>query len=464
MSVQAPLGATPTTGGLDLTAPRLNAREDSTRTRLGIGALAGVVLGGLLIALGAAGTDSLLPESVRPVPRWLAGAFGNTGLHLGVVGVLLVLAMMFVSYAVAVRAADRLSPRAVITSIAALHALVLLAPPLLSTDVFSYQIYGRMGALYGANPYLHGPHAIALDSVYPYIDSKWVSTPTSYGPLFTALSYTLATVSVAVSAIVYKSLATFASLATIVLIWKCARLRGVDPVRSIALFGLNPLIVVYGVGGGHNDLLMLTALVAAIYAMLQYRERLGGAMIVVSIAVKLTGGLLAPFALARSLGHRSDRRRYDLLIGGASAAFAVAVLSVVMFGTAPLHLPSTLNAIQQEGDWHSIPGFISTRLGLGGVGHLMGTVLAAVFLIVLVLLVRRVWRSELDWIHGAAWATVALLITASALLPWYVAWLVPFAALSTDRRLWTTTLVMTGVIQAIQMLGYIPHGSTLFGI
>ena len=50
-----------------------------------------------------------------------------------------------------VRAADRLSPRAVIGTIIGLHTLVLLAPPLLSTDVFSYEIYGRMGALYGTN-------------------------------------------------------------------------------------------------------------------------------------------------------------------------------------------------------------------------------------------------------------------------------------------------------------------------
>jgi hypothetical protein len=30
-------------------------------------------------------------------------------------------------------------------------------------------------------------------------------------------------------------------------------------------------------------------------------------------------------------------------------------------------------------------------------------------------------------------------------LPWYVGWLVPFAALSTDRRLATTAVVLTGI-------------------
>jgi hypothetical protein len=37
----------------------------------------------------------------------------------------------------------------------------------------------------------------------------------------------------------------------------------------------------------------------------------------------------------------------------------------------------------------------------------------------------------------------------------------PLAALGGDRRLWRTAIVMTGVIQGIQLLGYIPHGSSL---
>jgi hypothetical protein len=72
-----------------------------------------------------------------------------------------------------------------------------------------------------------------------------------------------------------------------------------------------------------------------------------------------------------------------------------------------------------------------------------------------------VWRGELDWIDGAGWMVVALLITASSLLPWYVAWLMPLAALAADRRLWRASIVMTGVFLAIQVLGYIPHGLSM---
>ena len=91
-------------------------------------------------------------------------------------------------------------------------------------------------------------------------------------------------------------------------------------------------------------------------------------------------------------------------------------------------------------------------------GHVTGLVLAVTFVGVFAWLVRRVWRGQIDWIDGAGWTALALLLTASAMLPWYVAWLLPLAALATDRRLWRMAIMMTGVVLGIQMLGYIPHG------
>jgi hypothetical protein len=455
MSVQRPLGATQS-GAFELSSARELTTERASRSRAGVVALGVVVLTGTMVAASASHTDSLLPESVRPIPRWLAGPLGGSGMGLGGFGLIVVLALMFASYAIAVRAADRLSPRAVLMTIAALHALVLLAPPLLSTDIFSYQAYARMGAVYGLNPYLSGPHAIALDPLYPFVGAKWVGTPSAYGPVFTALSYFLAPLSIVSSAFAYKSIAAAASLATVALVWNAARLRGVDPVKAAALVGLNPLIVLYGVGGGHNDLLMLALLVAGVSLLLSNRPRGGGASIMLAIGIKLTAGLYLPFALADTRGQRPDRRRRETVIGAGVAGAALAVLGFGLFGSGPLHLLSTVAGNQNRGDWHSIPGIISTELS-NTAGHVVGYVLATGFLLVTVWLLRRVWRGELDWIVAAGWATVAMLATASSLLPWYVAWLMPFAALGGDRRLWRAAIIMTGVMQGIQLLGYIPH-------
>jgi hypothetical protein len=464
MSLQRPLGATPESGAFEFAPRAIDSRGESVRARAGWLGLLGLLLTGFVITLGAANTDSLLPESVRPIPAWLAGPLARTGLGLGVAPLIALLSLMFVCYALVAVSADRLSARAVLMTIAALHALVLLAPPLLSTDIFSYQAYARMGAMYGANPYLHGPAAIALDPVYPFIDAKWVSMPTAYGPVFTVLSYLLAPLSIAASALTYKAIAAVSSLALVAFVWNAARLRGLDPVKSAALVGLNPLIVLYGVGGGHNDLLMLAAVGAGIYLLLAHRDRAGGASMAVAAGIKLTAVLPMAFALAGAGGQRNFGRRRDIAIGAAIATAFVAALGFAVFGTGPLHILATLQKGQSQGDWHSIPGFITTRLGLSELGHIVGLFLAGVFAVVLAWLLRRVWRGELDWIDGAGWAAVALLLTASALLPWYVAWLIPLAALASDRRLWLTAIAMTGVVQLIQVLGYIPHGGSVFGL
>jgi Glycosyltransferase family 87 len=465
MSVHGPLGATPQTGALELRSRTLDPREaavgrrgSSLRTRLGVVGLGGVLITGLLVSIAAANTDNLLPETTRPIPGALAGPFGGASLNLHPGGLIAVLTLMFGCYVLAVAAADRLSGRAVLMTIAALNALILLAPPLLSTDVFSYQAYARMWAIYGANPYLHGPHVIALDPLYPFIGAKWVSMPSAYGPVFTAISYVLAPLSIAASVLAYKAVAALSSLVIVALVWNAARRRGVDPVKAAALVGLNPLLIVYGVGGGHNDLLMLAGLTAAVYLLLQHRERASGGMIALAAAIKLTAGLFLPFAVAAGGGLGRRNRRRDVLLGFGATSAAVAAFAFATFGSGPLHLVGTLSKTQSEGDWHSIPGFISTRLGLGTVGRATGVMLAVAFVVVLVWLVRRVWRGELDWIDGAGWTAVALMITASAIFPWYVAWMLPFAALGHDRRLWRAALVMTGVFQGIQMLGYIPHG------
>ena len=66
-----------------------------------------------------------------------------------------------------------------------------------------------------------------------------------------------------------------------------------------------------------------------------------------------------------------------------------------------------------------------------------------VLAVALLWLLRRVWQGRMDWIDGAAWATLPLLVTAWSLLPWYVCWMLPLVALSTSRRLWSVTMLMT---------------------
>ena len=461
MSVRGPLGASTQRAGLELAgAPSLGLRTAVASSRRALLALAGLMISGAAIAVAAAHTGPLLPQSIRPVEPSLAGAFANVGLNLHAGGAIAALTLMLISYAIVATLAGELSGRTVLMAIAALHAIVLLAPPLVSTDIFSYQAYARMGALFGINPYVYGPHSLGLgDPTSFYIGSKWSTIPSVYGPVFTAFSFLLAPLSIAASVAVYKLIATLASLGIVALVYNAARLRGVNPVKAAALVGLNPLLVIYGVGGGHNDLLMLLVLVGAIYAVLLYRERLGGVLSVFAIGIKLTAGLLLPFVIAAGGPMRGQGRRRQLLVGAGVGFTFVMAITLALFGPGVIQVFSTVRHSQSEGDWHSLPGLLANRFGLDTLGHIVGYSLAAAFVAVTAWLVRRVWRGQMDWIDGAGWATAAMLAAASSMLPWYVAWLLPLAALATDKRLFRTAIVFTCVVQVVEMIGYIPHGA-----
>jgi hypothetical protein len=407
---------------------------------------AGVILTGSLLALSASRTDLLLPESVRPVPSSLEGAFGHGGIDLGLGGLAVVLALMFVAYAAMVRGADQLTARPVLIGIACLTLIVLLAPLMLSTDVFSYIAYGRIGGVYGFNPYLAGPSAIALDPLYPYIGTQWVKTASTYGPLFTAVSYVFAHLSIPTQVNAYKMIAGASSLLLVWVVWGAARLRGLNPVKAVAIVGLNPVIVIFGIGGGHNDLLMLAIAMCGVYVLLQQRPRASGVLIVTATAVKLTAGLMLPFALAHvARGTHHTGRRRALLAGTAIATAVVIGFSFAFFGGGSLHLLVTLVQVQSQGGIHSVPGLLLTPIGSPALNVVVHSLLDLAFVGFVAVLARKIWMGKIDWITAAGWATLAMLCTAGLLLPWYVAWLVPLAALSADRGLMVATVLLTGL-------------------
>jgi hypothetical protein len=77
-------------------------------------------------------------------------------------------------------------------------------------------------------------------------------------------------------------------------------------------------------------------------------------------------------------------------------------------------------------------------LGSGGAPALLRIFDLGVVIAIILLLRRRG-----DWISRAGWATLALIASLAWLMPWYVIWLAPLAALGTSSRLRRATLALT---------------------
>jgi hypothetical protein len=335
--------------------------------------------------------------------------------------------------------------------VVALHVLFLLAPPLLSQDVFSYVAYARLGASHGLDPYTHSPLAIRHDAVYGFAGSK--GAVSVYGPAFTLLTYPLAGLGVAGAFWVLKAIVAAASLGTVALVWRAAERLGRDPVRPALLVGLSPLVLVHVVGGAHNEALVVLLTMAGVYAFLAVRPRAGAAIATAGMAVKASAALVVPYLV---LGAR--RRAPGALAAAALTALAIGALALIGFGTHAFDAFGLLSSNQGRTSKLSLPYKTAQLLAaiLPG-GRLdyrdaVRVLYAAAFAAVAGYTLWRTWRGA-DPVRMAAWATLAILLASAWLVPWYLLWLLPLVALSADRRLWIAALVLSGWVLAIGVPG-----------
>jgi hypothetical protein len=139
-------------------------------------------------------------------------------------------------------------------ALAALFRLTLLgAPPTLSSDIYRYLWDGKV-QLHGFNPYRYAPSDPALvtlrDAHHPFINHPEV--PTIYPPLSQMLFAAAAAISP--TPIGMKALVVLAELGGWVALVQIWRLRGLT-LASFLLYLWNPLVIVEGSGSGHNDAL-----------------------------------------------------------------------------------------------------------------------------------------------------------------------------------------------------------------
>jgi len=408
------------------------------RRTLGIGALGGLLIASALLAAAASARRRLwfVPAAEHGgFPDWLAGPLHRFGFVLLPPRGALLLVAMTAAYLVALACArsGAVSVRLGIGAVAAAHVVFLLAPPLFSADVFGYVDYARLWVLHGLDPYVHVPADAAGDPTIPFVRWRDVSTP--YGPLFTFLSTPLAALGVAAALWACKATAAALSLGCCALVWRIAQRRALDPLRAVLFVGLNPLLLAYGVGGAHNDFLLLALALGAVLLALEERSFSSGVLGVLAVGVKAPAAVLLPFLWFAT---RTPRRAVAGAVGGAAALLAFAV---VAFEREALGFVSQIREQQQFVATYSVPQRVSAWLGFDALPAGMRLLFALAFLAAFVALLWATWRRRIDWLTAAGWAMLALLVTTAWLVPWYVVWVLPLAAVGRDPRLRGATLL-----------------------
>jgi hypothetical protein len=427
----------------------------SARGAAGVVALAGSVAVSLWVVLAAAERRSFLSSPARKdFAPWLVGPLGRRlpSLTPSTVTLRTELAVALGLLALCWLAATALAPRVrvewVVAALVLVHVVYVLGPPLSLTDLFNYLHYGRMGSVYGHNPYADLPLSVPQDPAYRF--SNWHHLPSPYGPFFTLVGYALAPLSLHTAYWAWKAIAAAASLGCLAIVWWLAVRLGRSPQRALAFAGLNPLVLVYGLGGDHNDALMLLCALAAVALVVRGRAVSSPAWDVAAGAAIVAGAAFKPSLLGLvPLVVLGARRRPAALAGALAMGAVVADVVHVVFAD---RLPAT-GLQDQLVTPLSAPNLVGLATGAGGATAGVRSA-AHVVLVVAVLGACAAVAHRRERLFGACVVVMlATVLTLAWTVPWYVWWVLPFAALTRIR----TPRVAVVAVTAALALGAVPQ-------
>jgi alpha-1,6-mannosyltransferase len=349
-----------------------------------------------------------------------------------------------------------LGRRLVVGAVVALLAVSVLAPPRESRDLWLYGMYGRIVAEHHDNPYTHVPALYRDDPWYDRLHPAWRHATSLYGPAFVAVAAAGMHVwgnSLFTGRLFFQALAALAVLAAALAV---GHLTG--SAAAMAVVGLNPLVLLSVVNGGHNDALIGLAVIVG--AMLAARRRFVGAGMVLALAVlvKATASL-ALLGVAVWVLRREGVRKTAAVAG--TAALVVVGGYLLAGGQAPvqrLHdaqldvsgasvwdTPRRLLTLDQVAD--GVPyrrANLQVRQGIARWSMLAVLALAGLTLL------RGADR--LVPAAAAGGAILAYLLLGAYVLPWYLAWGLPALALA-----WRAPVAwLTLGYGALLHLAYIP--------
>jgi hypothetical protein len=260
-------------------------------SRLFLGSAGAGCAGVALIALGVLSVGSPFTSDV---PGSWPFALSSAPLSHQWVGLLLVYAgivlLLGAWYCLCLGSAER-PLRHLYGVLAAWVAPLLVIPPLFSRDVYAYGALGQLTAR-GVNPYRHSPAALRPPSFLHLVDPLWRQAHAPYGPLFMDIGRGVASASgqsVVAAVGGYRLVALAGVLLIAASVPTIARSVGAAPSSAFVLAVLNPLVLLYLIGGAHNDALMLGLLVAGVALATARHPVLGILLCALAAEVKVPG-------------------------------------------------------------------------------------------------------------------------------------------------------------------------------
>ena len=222
---------------------------------------------------------------------------------------LIILTLLTICYFLIVKNRDKLfkNNRHMYTYIAIISLIFVIVVPFLSSDVFYYLGVGRLDSAYGQNPYYvtikdfvesgNNSQYLEQDTVLAKgYENDWGSTTVVYGPVWTLVCKIVAGISfgnIDIALLLFKLLNMSIHLVNCYLIYKLTGKK-----LFVLLYGLNPYMFIEGIANVHNDIYVVTCILASLYFLLKKKNLIVSIVfLALATAIKYFAILLLPFII-----------------------------------------------------------------------------------------------------------------------------------------------------------------------
>lgn len=344
-------------------------------------------------------------------------------------------------------------------------ALQLIAAPALaltSLDLFSNLAYGQL-QLVGRNPYLEGPRGIGEGPLLALVSPRWIDTPSAYGPVSSIVGRLAAGAGQLAGSplwgggVAFKLAMVACAVATLVIAYVLLRDDvGPDAAGRFALVAFVPLLAWEISAQGHNDGLLVAALMVFVWAASRRRDRIALVALTVGALAKAPAAPL--LVLYWALVARTSWRR-ALVLAALVGAITVSLVGPYWHGLATLQGAGAAAGGDVERHAHSLADLLALVLqpAFPRVSSAAYWVcwLGSIALCAFVLLrgLRRATSAE-HVIHDALLLFLTYCLTTPWFQPWYASWLLPLALVERNaalRRVVALYAVLTVVQWALPL-------------
>lgn len=368
-------------------------------------------------------------------------------------------------------------PAVIVGAALAFQMTLFLMPGLYTTDMFSYVMYSHIAGVLQVNPYTSMPSWFPEVRIFHWIHPLWANAPSIYGPawidLTLPLSRYVATSTEVDKVLAYKALVNVGHLIGVGLIgYVSHRLRPGSALEAVTMYAWNPLILFEFGGNGHNDAVMVSAMLLGLALYTMSARWLGMVTAVIAVLLKMTALFLLPFYAMAWAREQSSWIRFFAVGILATATIPLVVVAfylpwweglatiapILLWSSGPMfnnYVPDILAFYLAGRRIIEAGGLLDPQLALEQSRDLIKSVARAIFVAWCAWELWRV-RGGLGIAGaGARVMLVFLLVVNTWVLPWYFSWPLALAVLLGWES--TTAKVLLGFSLSAPTVMYYHH-------